>query len=96
MADVFVLTKAPITSRSQLCFRLMESSQNAKLYLVGDGVYHLLNISALPKTTEGTVVCKEDALARGVLITDEIAVPDDFYGKLIKDMMENSDKVYVF
>jgi tRNA 2-thiouridine synthesizing protein B len=96
MADVFLLTKAPIAPRSQLCFRLMQCSENAKLYLAGDGVYHLLNISALPKTTEETVACKEDILARGLPLTDDIMIPDNFYGKLIKDMMENSDKVYVF
>jgi tRNA 2-thiouridine synthesizing protein B len=96
MADVFLLTKAPMASRSELCFRLMERSKNAKLYLSGDGVYHLLNMLALPKTTEVTVVCREDILARGLPITDDIMIPDNFYGQLIKDMMENSDKVYVF
>ena len=50
MADVFLLTKAPSSSRSELCFKLMQHSQNAKLYLAGDGVYHLLNVSGQLKS----------------------------------------------
>ena len=96
MADVFLLTKPPRASRSELCFKLMESSENAKLYLAGDGVYHLLNMSALPITTEDTMACGEDILARGIPITEDIVIPDNFYGQFVKDMMENSDRVYIF
>ena len=96
MADLFILTKPPRATRSELCFKLMERSENAKLYLAGDGVYHLLNMSALPITTEVTVACGEDILARGLPITDDIVIPDNFYGQLVKDMMENSEMVYVF
>jgi tRNA 2-thiouridine synthesizing protein B len=96
MAEIFILTKPPIASRSELCFKLMERSENAKLYLAGDGVYHLLNMSAMPITTEETVACGEDILARGLPITDDIVIPEDFYGQLVRDMMENSIKVYIF
>jgi sulfur relay protein TusB/DsrH len=74
----------------------MECSRDAKLYLAGDGVYHMLGISDLPNTAAEIFVCKEDILARGIPTRDEIMMPDDFYGQLAKDMMENSDRVYVF
>ncbi len=96
MPDIFLLTKAPRASRSSLCFKLMKYSENAKLYLAGDGVYHLLNGSSLPVPAEKIMACREDILARGLTSTDGIVMPDDFYGQLIKDIMENSDKVYVF
>jgi tRNA 2-thiouridine synthesizing protein B len=96
MADVFILTKPPRATRSELCFKLMERSENAKLYLVGDGVYHLLSMSALHITTEEIMACGEDILARGLPINDDIVIPDNFYGQLVKDMMENSEKVYIF
>jgi tRNA 2-thiouridine synthesizing protein B len=94
MADLFLLTKAPREPRSELCFELMEHSENPKLYLAGDGVYHLLNRSAL--SAWETLACREDILARGLPLTDDVAVPDDFYRQLVTDMMENSDHVYVF
>jgi tRNA 2-thiouridine synthesizing protein B len=94
MIDVFLLTKAPKAPRSELCFKLMKHSENAKLYLAGDGVYHLLNISGLP--AQETLACREDILARGIPLTYNIAMPTDFYGKLVRDMMENSGHVYVF
>lgn len=95
MADVFLLTKAPKAPRSELCFKLMEHSENVKLYLAGDGVYHLLNMSGLPLSTEEIIACKEDILARGLTMSDEIVMPDDFYGQLVMDMMEKSNQVYV-
>ena len=96
MADVFLLTKAPSASRSELCFKLMKHSENAKLYLMGDGIYQLLDASGLPLPAKKTLACREDILARGLALTNDIVIPDDFYGQLIKDIMENSDKVYVF
>jgi tRNA 2-thiouridine synthesizing protein B len=96
LADVFLLTKAPSTSRSVLCFKLMKHSKNAKLYLAGDGVYHLIKASGLALPSERTVACKEDILARGLDLTEDIAIPDDFYRQLIEDIMENSDRIYVF
>ena len=40
--DVFLLTKPPFSPRSYLCLNLAARSENARLYLLGDGVYHLL------------------------------------------------------
>lgn len=74
----------------------MERSENAKLYLAGDGVYHLLNTSGLHLLADEIMACREDILARGLNLTDDIVIPDDFYGQLVKDMMENSDHVYIF
>jgi tRNA 2-thiouridine synthesizing protein B len=94
MSDVFLLTKAPTEPRSELCFRLMESSENPKLYLAGDGIYHLLNMLSL--SAQEILACREDILARGLTITDDITIPEDFYGQLVEDMMESSGQVYVF
>jgi tRNA 2-thiouridine synthesizing protein B len=96
MVDIFLLTKAPMASRSQLCLRLMECCRDAKLYLAGDGVYHMLGTSDLPNTVGKIFACKEDIQARGIPTRDDIMMPDDFYGQLAKDMMEGSDRIYVF
>jgi tRNA 2-thiouridine synthesizing protein B len=94
MAEIFLLTKTPGAPRSELCFKLMEHSENPKLYLAGDGIYHLLNTSGLP--AQDILASREDILARGLPLTDDIAMPNDFYGQLVKDIMENSIHVYVF
>jgi len=96
MADAFLLTKAPGEPRSNLCFKVMKHSKNPRLYLAGDGIYHLLKMSGLP--ARKTLACREDILARGVPLPrpDSITMPDDFYGQLVKDIMENPDKIYVF
>ncbi len=94
MADIFLLTKAPGAPRSELCFKLIEHSDDPKLYLAGDGVYHLLGRFDLP--SEKIIACREDILARGLPPIDDIVIPDDFYRRLVKDMMENSDQLYVF
>lgn len=39
---VFLLTKTPQSERTRLCLRLLASSQDAVVYLAGDGVYNLL------------------------------------------------------
>lgn len=97
MTDVFLLTRTLGEPRSDLCFELMEYSENPKLYLAGNGVFHLLNfqnLSILP--VREILACREDILARGIPLMDEIIVPDDFYGRLVEDMMETADHVYVF
>lgn len=95
MTDIFLLTKPPGASRSNLCFRLMEYSQNVDLWLAGDGVYHLLNLSDLPVQVEKIEACREDILARGLEPVEGVAEPD-FFDRFVKAMMENSEKVYVF
>jgi sulfur relay protein TusB/DsrH len=96
MADVFLLTKAPSSSRSELCFQVDATHPECKVVLSGRWVYHLLNVSGQLKSAVKTMACGEDILARGLALTDNIVIPDDFYRELIKDIMENSDKVYVF
>jgi len=39
---IFLLTKTPQSERTKLCLRLAASSQDAVVYLAGDGVYNLL------------------------------------------------------
>ena len=41
-SDVFLLTKPPLSLRSELCLKLAACSGKARIYLAGDGVYHLL------------------------------------------------------
>ena len=74
----------------------MERSRNTVLYLVGDGVFNLLDpsIEALP--TDSIYACKEDMDARGVQPEDTAISLVEFYEQLIEDMMEQSDKVYAF
>ncbi len=94
MENTFLLTKAPRAPRSELCFELMSRSEHPKLFLLGDGTYHLLNLAELKGVK--VVACKDDAMARGLPVSDREMMPDDFYGLLVKEMMERSDHVYVF
>ncbi|MCQ1534439.1 hypothetical protein FTO70_01745 [Methanosarcina sp. KYL-1] len=109
--DVFLLTKPPFSPRSDLCLKLAARSGNARLYLAGDGVYHLLTGTAnLPG---GQVyACKEDMEARGIMagitgmggekmggekMTGEKAtVPENFYAALTEDLMEHCRQAYTF
>ena len=65
--EVFLLTKPPSSQRSELCLSLIarigKRGNTARLYLAGDGVYHLLgeNIPACK-----VYACKEDLEARGI------------------------------
>jgi sulfur relay protein TusB/DsrH len=95
-STVFLLTKPPHSERAKLCIQLVERSKNAVLYLVGDGVFNLLDpsVEALPPDT--VYVCKEDMDARGVQPENNAMSLVDFYEQLVNDMMERSDKVYAF
>jgi hypothetical protein len=48
--DIFLLTKPPHSDRARFCLQLIMQSENAVLYLAGDGVYNLLGatLKALP------------------------------------------------
>ncbi len=93
--EVFLLTKPPHSERTALCFRLIEQSKNAVLYLAGDGVYNLMSpLRVLP--TNSIYACREDMEARGVHSIDAATSPDDFYDQLVKYMMFQSDRVYFF
>jgi tRNA 2-thiouridine synthesizing protein B len=92
MTEVFLLTKAPGSARSKLCIKMVGASEDPRLYLAGDGVYHLLG-----KLPAGEVfACKEDIMARGVSDLGKASVPDDFYSQLVEDVMEKTSRIYSF
>lgn len=94
MTDLFLLTKPPGSPRAELCFKLMERSDNPAIYLFGDGVFHLLSTPEIPA---GRIsICKEDALARGVPAGAGAYGQDVFYDRLVNEMMETADHVYTF
>ena len=93
--DVFLLTKPPFSLRSELCLKLAARSGNVRLYLAGDGVYHLLTgIEELPECK--VYACKEDMEARAIRAGEKVTVPDDFYAVLIEDVMEHCRHEYTF
>ncbi len=93
--DLFLLTKPPLSSKSELCLKLASSSENARLYLVGDGVYHLL--TGIEEQSEFRIyACKEDLEARAIRAREKVIIPDDFYAALVEDIMENCRHAYTF
>lgn len=94
--DVFLLTKPPQSPRSELCLKLLVRSKKARLYLVGDGVYHLLNqASDLPPSCD---ICasKEDVAARGIVPRKRAVILGDFYERLVEDVMEGENRLFAF
>ena len=101
---IFLLTKTPQSERARLCLQLAKQSKNAVLYLAGDGVYNLLArvvgscdapaLADLP--VDRIMASKEDLEARGVRAEDKATVPDDFYGRLVDDMMQEGSRIYTF
>ena len=93
--DVFLLTKPPFSLRSELCLKLAARSGNVRLYLAGDGVYHLLTgIEELPECK--VYACKEDMEARAIRAGEKVTVPDDFYADFMEDVMEHCRHEYTF
>jgi tRNA 2-thiouridine synthesizing protein B len=93
--DVFLLTKPPFSPRSELCLKLVSRSGNSRLYLAGDGVYHLLSgIHELPGCT--VYACQEDIEARAINIRGKVIIPDNFYAVFIEDIMEHCKRAYTF
>jgi tRNA 2-thiouridine synthesizing protein B len=92
MVSIFILTKPPGSPRSRLCLLLMERSEGARLYLLGDGVYNLLSVD-LP--TGEIYACREDMEARGVEKRGGVRVIDGFYEQMVKDIMEG-ERAYAF
>ncbi len=92
-ADIFLLTKPPSSERAKLCMLLIMRSDDAILYLAGDGVYNLLgdSLAALPK--ERILACREDVEARGIQAGDRAMIVDDFYERLVNNIM-HSEKLY--
>jgi sulfur transfer complex TusBCD TusB component (DsrH family) len=94
MTDLFLLTKPPGSTRAELCFKLMERSSDPVIYLFGDGVFHLLSPAEIP--ADRVIICKEDASARGVPAGACAYGQDEFYDRLVHEMMETADHVYTF
>jgi tRNA 2-thiouridine synthesizing protein B len=99
--DVFLLTKPLFSPRSDLCLKLATRSGNAKIYLAGDGVYHLLaGIEEIPGCK--ILACQEDLEARAIRSKEEsrdkekVALPENFYAALIEDLMEHCEHAYTF
>ncbi len=94
--EIFLLTKPPHDDRTKLCLHLLQHSENAFLYLAGDGVYNLLGNSIEVPPEVAIFVCKEDMEARGLQTSNKAIVLEDFYEKLAEEVMEESNKVYAF
>jgi sulfur relay protein TusB/DsrH len=94
--EVFLLTKTPHSERTKLCLRMVESSRNAILYLAGDGVHNLLGASLKSLPKDRILVCKEDALARGIQMEEKATLLTDFYERLVIDLLLEGNKFYVF
>lgn len=93
--DIFLLTKPPFSPGSELCLKLAARSENARLYLAGDGVYHLLSgIEGLPGYE--IYACQEDLEARAIKGRGKVTVPEDFYAVFIEDLMEHCKRAYTF
>jgi tRNA 2-thiouridine synthesizing protein B len=93
--DLFLLTKPPLSPRAELCLKLASLSENARIYLAGDGVYHLLTgIEEQPEFR--FYACKEDLEARAIRAGEKVVVPDDFYAALLEDIMERCRHAYTF
>lgn len=93
--DVFLLTKPPFSLRSELCLKLIVRSGNARIYLAGDGVYHLL--SGIQEITGCLIyACQEDLKARAINVREKVIIPDNFYSVFVEDMMENRRSAYTF
>jgi len=94
--DVFLLTKPPKSDRSRICLQLLLRSENAVLYLAGDGVYNLLDDALKALQNERIFVCKEDLEARGVQPGAMVTLLIDFYSRLLEDMMLDGSRIYTF
>jgi tRNA 2-thiouridine synthesizing protein B len=95
--EIFLLTKPPHSERTELCLCLMEHSEDATLYLAGDGVYNLLQFDCLqirPKTR--ILACKDDLEARGVSVREDVIVPENFYQLLVEEMISDGSRIYTF
>jgi tRNA 2-thiouridine synthesizing protein B len=99
---IFLLTKPPGSERTKLCLRLMERTNAAVLYLAGDGVFNLLGDSldvlaaAAVQSPVRIYACREDMQARGLKSAGKATVLDDFYDRLVADMMDDENRVYSF
>jgi len=106
------LTKTPQSERTKICLRLIASSQDAVVYLAGDGVYNLLGREEADKASQAgqadqtlasalpgshrILAYREDLEARGVSADGKATVPADFYESLVDYMMREGSRIYTF
>jgi len=95
--EIFLLTKPPHSERTRLCFSLMEHSEDAALYLAGDGVYNLLQFDCLKIRPKARILaCEDDLKARGVPVREDVIVPENFYQLLVEEMISEGSRIYTF
>jgi len=94
--DIFLLTKPPHSDRARFCLQLIAQSENAILYLAGDGVYNLLENALEALSQDRILACKEDLEARGIQAEDKAIVPSDFYEQMVGDVMYERRRLYTF
>ena len=108
MRLTIILTRTPHASRTletyvKLALLACSREHSVAVYLVGDGVYCARKgqnsanyLERLSKFGGELFLRKEDIEARGLdvdKLIEEVEVPVDFYGKLVDDIMEKSDRV---
>ena len=105
---IFLLTTTPHSERTGLCLRLVVSSEDAVVYLAGDGVYNLLGRAEAVEAGQvgqdlvmlvarnRIIACQEDLEARGISADGKATMPVDFYESLVDDMMGDGNQVYSF
>jgi sulfur relay protein TusB/DsrH len=94
--NIFLLTKTPRSIRSALCIKLIRQSKESVLYLVGDGVYNLLDNSIKDLSNCIIIASKEDMDARGVQSEDTVLSSADLYDRFVAEMMNGCNRVYAF
>jgi len=94
LSDVFLLTKPPSNPRTELCMKMIARSDDAILFLLGDGVYNILRKAAGILPAEKIFVCVEDLQARGINAND-VTIQEDFYGRMVEATMAE-DHAYTF
>jgi tRNA 2-thiouridine synthesizing protein B len=82
-------------AQSELCLKLATRSGKVRIYLAGDGVYHLL--ARIGENPEFEIyACKEDLEARAIRVEDKVTVLDDFYTDFVEDILEHCRHEYTF
>ncbi|MGV8174287.1 MAG: DsrH/TusB family sulfur metabolism protein [Methanothrix sp.] len=95
--EIFLLTKPPQSEKMRLCFSLMEHSEDATLYLAGDGVYNLLQLDCQKIRPKMRILaCEDDLEARGVPVREDVIVPENFYQLLVEEMISEGTRIYTF
>jgi tRNA 2-thiouridine synthesizing protein B len=106
---VFILTKSPESERTKLSFKLIARSPDAVIYLAGDAVYCLLSKRDDPARKDDPefraflpgqriFACQEDLQARGISPDEKgkAVVLDDFYERMVEDIMKDGSRAYSF